>query len=224
MLLTEKLKEKLGEHYDLIKDLVQDKEIYVMEAKDYLPKDKANELRNEVKILKESKETLNSDLEASKLKFEELKAEEENKGKTTEDKFSDLSKQIEALVNQNAEKDKALERSELLSMLNNDLTEAKVNPKYRKQVLAEFDIDSLKKNESGKVDGVAERLTVIQENFPIFFGEEKLVGNPLETGDGINMSQNEIEYEKIMSKETITSSEQVRAMELAEQIKTNKKE
>ena len=224
MLFTDKLKDKLGEHFDLIKELLKDKDIYLMEPKDYLPKDKINELRNEIATLKESKETMNTDLEASKLKVTELEKATDDGKKTTDDKFADLGKQIEELVNQGAEKDKALERSDLLSLLNNDLTLAKVNPKYKKQVLAEFDLSTMKKDKSGKIEGNVDRIKSVVENFPLFFGEEKFVGDPLSTGDSINISQDEVEYQKLMAKETLNPLELSKAVGLAENIKLKQKE
>jgi len=224
MLFTEKLKEKLGEEaFKKIEEDIAGKEVYVLDPKDYLPAEKIKALREEAKTLKTDNEKLVADLETERTKVTELEKAKGEQSKTIEEQLNALSEKTAALEETIAEKDKALERAKKLSVLKDHLNTAKVNPKYLKHAIGEFDIEKLEIDESGKIVGWDEMVKPVQENFPDFFGENKLAGSTPEPGGlGVKIDDDQKEYNTLMSKDNLTPLETAKAMELAQKIKDKK--
>jgi hypothetical protein len=183
MKYTEQLKKLLGdEAFKKIEGELKDKEIYLLEPKDYITKETFNKVNDENKTLKSEKEKLSKDLNTANDKVKQLEDKSGNEKKTVEEQFEALNKKIETLENSGKEKDTQLLREKKLSVLKDHLTKAKVNPRYIKHAVGEFKLDDMEVDENEKIKGWDDMIKPVQENYPDFFGENKISGKTPEKG------------------------------------------
>lgn len=184
MLFTKELQNKIGdEAFEKLKEAIKGKDLYLLKPEEYTPAEKAAELRGEAKTLKEKNEKLTSDLEASTAKVVDLEKAKGDESKTLEEKLEALSTEIATLKTDGEAKDIALKKATVLGVLKDHLNGEKVNPKYLKHALAEFDVDKLTVDANGKIEGFSDLLKPVKENYPDFFGETKFVGEEINGSD-----------------------------------------
>ncbi len=186
MKFTEQLKKKIGdEAFKAVEEELKGKELYLLDPKDYIPKDKFNTLLNEKKELENSKSDFEKQLNEAKTKLEEMEKKGSKEKKTVEEQIAELNKKISELSNAAETKDKELQRERKLSVLKDHLNESKVNTRYLKHAMNEFDIDKLELDDNGKIKGWDEIVKPVQETYPDFFGETKISGSsPAGGGSG----------------------------------------
>ena len=180
-----RLKELIGEDaFKKIEPEIKGKELYLLDEKDYLPKEKANELRNEVKTLTADKVKLSTDLEKANKDLEDIKKNADDGKKTVEEQIKSLTDEIKALKDSGNQKDADLAKEKKLSILKDHLNKSKVNATYLKQAVGEFKLDDLEIDDDGNITGWDDKVKGVQDKYPAFFGENKLSGNDTSSGDG----------------------------------------
>lgn len=155
------LKELLGEElYGQVTEKVGDEhKIAVVSDGSYIPKDKFNDKNDEVKSLK-------SQLEERDNQLEELSG----KVKGNEE----LENQIELLKEQNKQATEALQKELDQKTFDFNLEKSLLSKKARnpKAVRALLDTEAIKLNEEGKLVGLEEQLSNLQESDPYLFDIE----------------------------------------------------
>lgn len=221
MKFTEELKKTIGEEaYKKLEDKIQGKELYLLDPKNYFPKEKVSELLEEKKSFKETIENLQKEETNFKTKITELENKlktKEDGSKTTEELLESFKLEIESMKTELQKKDEAIAMEKKQTKLREALLSNDANPKYVKFLQQEFD----ETDENKEFD---ERLKAVKDKNKEMFGEFKIEGNPPPAVNDLNFSKEEKEYKELMSKDTLTSLETSKAMELAQKIKEKKED
>jgi len=194
MKFTEQLKKKIGdEAFKAIEEELKGKELYLLDPKDYIPKEKFNTLLNEKKEFETSKAELEKQLNEAKTKLTDMEKNNSQNQQTVEQQIAELNKKITELSTAAENKEKELQRERRLSVLKDHLNESKVNPRYLKHALNEFDVDKLEIDDNGKIKGWDEIVKPVQETYPDFFGETRISGSsPAGGGSGDGAGSDEM--------------------------------
>lgn len=176
------LKKLLGDDlYNQVVSKLGDKKIIEDDGK-MIPKHRFDEISTKNENLEKELKTVKESLSTTQTELEGIKTKSGKEKTTVEEQITNLTQQIADLKTQNEQKDKAIVNERKNTALDIALTEAKANPKYKALLKKEFDIEKLELDETGKIKGFADLVKPIQENLKDLFGETKFVGGDPQPG------------------------------------------
>lgn len=168
--LYEQVDEKLGEDNEIILAGENDG--------DYVPRSRLNDKTGEVEKLESQIEELQGQIEQRDTQLEQLK----NDTQTSKE----LKQRIEQLEEENEEQADELQskleqkETEILKERKARAVETKLassGAKHPNLLMKEVDLDGVEINDKGKVEGVDDVISGLQENYEDLFGKESVKGN-----------------------------------------------